>query len=165
MRCVIKNWWLTEGQLYNMLQLLSLFSGWITVDLHTFGVLLTFGGTGFTSTWFYMVFPDNRLYISQVGSVFFCDEDTTKSWNRWIWRRFSLISEPQERTRGWSDEKAQSLIRFPTADFLMWESSGNNRLQFGTYKKASHTILNNKILIRFFGLDWSLCKTVLSRET
>jgi hypothetical protein len=71
MRCVIKNWWLTEGQLYNMLQLLSLFSGWITVDLHTFGVLLTFGGTGFTSTWFYMVFPDNRLYISQVGSVFF----------------------------------------------------------------------------------------------
>lgn len=63
MRCVIKNWWLMESQLYNMLQLLSLFSGWIIVDLHTFGVLLTFGGTGFTSTWFYIVFPYNRLYI------------------------------------------------------------------------------------------------------
>ena len=41
----------------------------------------------------------------------------------------------------------------------------NSYVKLPEVKKASHTILNNKILIIFFGLDWSLCKTVLSRET
>ena len=113
------------------------------------------GFVDFWGYWFYQYMVlhgfsrQQTIYISQVGSVFFCDEDTTKSSNRWIWRRFSLISEPQERTRGWSDEKAPRLIRFPTADFLMWESSGNAT---GTYplvnvnkKLWKITMFNGKI--------------------